>query len=151
MKTSADIIAVATGSTTTTLDNIKWASTETVTGNTWTYSPIFEPSDYVIAINEGTEKHFELPKCAKCGTDVEMSQTSALNNLLTVVFTCHGEKRRIDISLKQFGGNADDARKYLAAQIDTLFNDEDIWQKFKPKTVKTPDLTKDAISRWLTN
>ena len=103
-----------------------------------------------IVYNDSTEEYFEPPHCGKCRTDVSITQSFIENDVLIMVFTCHGEKRRVDISLKRFKGNEEDAKAYLLEQIDTLFCEEAEWRELTPKKVLTPNADRNAIREWLT-
>lgn len=139
---SGGVATIGTGT------SIAYPYTSTLTiGATGTTRPI----PYGGVTPEETEEVFTPPKCGKCRTDVSIIQSFVKKDILIMVFTCHGEKRRVDVSLKKFKGDEADAKAYLLEQIDYLFCDEDEWQKLKPKTVKTENADKNAIERWLSN
>jgi hypothetical protein len=96
------------------------------------------------------EEYFQPPNCGKCRQEVTMVQSFVEQGTLIMVFFCHGEKRRVDISLKRFKNNEQDAKNYLIEQIDWLFCDEEDWRELTPKKVLTPNADRDAIRKWLT-
>lgn len=125
-----------------------------VTGATWHgttgTSIIYSPRTIAFTPTSEPEEHFEPPHCGKCRADVSIIESFTEKGVLTMIFICHGEKRRVDISLKKFKGNEADAKGYLLEQIDSLFNEEDDWRFLQPHKVNTENADRDAIRKWLT-
>ncbi len=97
------------------------------------------------------DEEFIHPKCGICRTEITSIVTYRKNSSLTLIFQCHEDERRIDISLKAFKENELDAKKYVYSNNEWMFTEESKWQLLKPKIVLTENADKQAITKWLEN
>jgi hypothetical protein len=115
--------------------------TITTTGDCpFTLAPVNEPLNYTINFTHSDPnepKSTTIPKCYECKKDVELMH-------------CHGDERRIDISLKRFKGCKDDALEWFADTFDWMFDEEPKWRNVQPdEKVSTVHADRKIITDWL--
>ena len=151
--------------TTNKIDTTNTYTTGTSTGDyiTITAPMVVNPLSVTYTLNYSTtdptknkiatlENEFPMPKCVKCRAEVESQSTYLTQNgkLLTLIFKCHGEKRRIDIALRKFKGNVDDASEWFSETFEWVFDEETEWLSIKPADKVTPiRATKNILKKWL--
>lgn len=136
-------------------DYLGGRTTVTVTDGTgrWELAP--KPLSYTLTFNEPeVEEPEEItpPKCYTCGKEVESVCSYVKGNSLIVILNCHGDERRIDISLKRFKGDKVDAIEWFSDTFQWVFEEESKWRRVKPDLkVSTVHADRKIISDWLDN
>lgn len=133
--------------------DIDWSktSTSTGTGKLIPYKPYGAtftfPEPAVIEPTEITP-----PKCYECGKEVEGVSTFVKKSTFVIILKCHGDERRVDISLRRFKGSQDDAIEWFSDNFQWVFAEEEKWRKVRPdRTVATVHADRKIISDWLDN
>lgn len=127
-------------------------------------NPILPPLDWVnpygstttttIPYNPSVDEPAEIapPKCFSCGREVESISMYVKNNTLVFILKCHDDERRIDVSLKRFKGDKEDAIEWFTETFQWAFDEEAKWRKVKPDlTVETVHADRKILSDWLDN
>lgn len=125
----------------------------TSTGDDYTLAPSNIPLNYTINFTHSEPdepKPTTIPKCYECKKEVESMNTYEKDGFLIAIMHCHGEERRIDISLKRFKGCKDDALEWFADTFDWLFDEEPKWRNVQPdEKVSTVHADRQIITDWL--
>ncbi len=92
------------------------------------------------------------PKCYVCGKEVESICSFVKKNTFIIILGCHGDERRIDISLKRFKGDKVDAIEWFSDTFQWVFCEEEKWRRVRPDLkVSTVHADRKIISDWLDN